>query len=456
MVAVAYPKSSTPGLPGEDQGRLVNCFVEQNGDAFMWKRAAGLDRFSNVGEGVRGLFERSPFLYVAVGEGIKRVSPDGAVTTLGGVLPGAKRVTFARNNRSPSELVLVSEYGAYWIDSTVVRVYPDPNLPLVNSVTFLGGYFLFTTESGVIWASDLNTTTVNPLSFATAEANPDGLLRGVVSGQQFFACGQKTIEVWQNAGTQPFPLSLVHVIPTGLYGPWAIAGFEDGWDQPLIFVASDGTVRQMNGYSPVVISTPAVERSIASVNDRNTVEAAVYTFKGAAFWSVSGPGFTWDYNLRTGGWHERESVGLTRWRAGTISRFGDNWIAADTQGSYLQRLGDYAHEDDQALVWGADSVPAKSFPTRARVASAAFDFQLGTGNVSGSDPQVMISWCLDGANYGNPVQRSLGLQGRYVGPVRVNNLGLATHHGVRLRWRISDEIETSFAGATMEGSNRKP
>ena len=83
---------------------------------------------------------------------------------------------------------------------------------------------------------------------------PDGLFRGIVYGPSFLAMGANTIEVWQDAATIPFPLSRVTVIPCGLYGPWAVAGAQDGWTEALIFVASDCSVRRIDGYTPTRIS----------------------------------------------------------------------------------------------------------------------------------------------------------------------------------------------------------
>jgi hypothetical protein len=79
---------------------------------------------------------------------------------------------------------------AVFTPTSVTNSYPDPDLPAVNSVTSIDGYLVFTTGDGRAFATDLNTTAVNPLSFAQAEAKPDGLLQGHHMGHPSFPDGQ--------------------------------------------------------------------------------------------------------------------------------------------------------------------------------------------------------------------------------------------------------------------------
>jgi hypothetical protein len=54
----------------------------------------------------------------------------------------------------------------------------------------MDGYFIWTDSVGArIWASDLNSTAVNALSFATAESKPDALVRGIAWDGRFYAMG---------------------------------------------------------------------------------------------------------------------------------------------------------------------------------------------------------------------------------------------------------------------------
>jgi hypothetical protein len=324
-----------------------------------------------------------------------------------------------------------------------------------NSVSLLDAYFIFTYGDGSIIASDLNSTSINTLSTAKAEANPDGLIRGTVSGRQFYAWGPSSLEIFDNAGTSPFPLARTTVVPVGLFGPWAIAGFEDGWDRDQIFVASDGTVRRLNGYQPDRISTRAVERDIQSVAVASTLRACVYTVSGNAFWVLSSPTWTWEFNATTNEWNERRSYGLTRWRGETSARFAGNWIVGDTQSTSIHYIGaQFFDEAGDPLVARAEGI-MKDFPARIRLPSIDFDFTAGQGTESGTDPietdpRVMLEWSHDGgATWSNPLWRELGRQGDFKRQIRLHNTGRSTPQGFRMAWEVSDPVWMQFRGARV-------
>src|SRR5690606_17511218 len=119
-----------------------------------WKRVPGLAQFVGLGGVLRGMLATETVIYACVGDKVVTVTRAGVVTVLDGTVPGDGLVTFAKNRRIPGDVVLVADYGSYWVDGNVVRTYPDGDLPFVGSVTFLDGFFLFTTDDGVIWASE--------------------------------------------------------------------------------------------------------------------------------------------------------------------------------------------------------------------------------------------------------------------------------------------------------------
>jgi hypothetical protein len=467
MVAIPFPRSSLPGLaPAEGQGRLVNAFVETDGDLHTWRRVPGLTPFSDVGlQGPRGFVEVDGKVYGAFADTAVIIDADGVAAAIPDALPGTQPVTFARNNKAPTpDLVCVTENGAFVVTPTsIAPLDPFPDFPQPNSVGILDGFFLHTVPDGRIFASGLNSTSVAALSTAKAEAKPDGLTRGIVSGPYFYGFGPSSFERWRNVGGTPFPLLRDGVWPVGLAGPWAIAGFQDGWNEAPVFVASDDTVRILppDGSPPPVISTRYLERLIARLPDKTTLMASVYAVGGHAFWSLSSPSWTWEYNLSTQAWHERRSAGLDGWRARHAFKFGGRWIFGDTRSGTLQRVSEDAFtEDGDPLPAVFESGLIRQFPARAAIAAAWFDFVVGQGdarsrNPCAFDPSVKIEWSHDGgATYGNPILRSLGQQGQTRRQIRVNRLGLTTHHGLRLRVTVSDPVYVAFLGGEVEAAAR--
>jgi Phage stabilisation protein len=463
MAKILFPVSSTPGPAGrplEGQGRLVNAYAEGVDKKIVWRRVPGLDSFADHGltaNTPRGFIEVSGTLYMAVGSKVIRVASNGLITPLTGTLPGEGPVTFARNNKVPTpDLVVVADSTAFHVSSSALSNYTDPDVGSPLTVCGLDGYLVFSYGDGSLRVSDLNNTPINSLSVAKAESRPDGVIRVTAAGLALYAFGEGSIEVSQNAGTSPYPFARVAVIPCGIAGPFAVAGFEDGWDRAQYFVAADGTVRSLSGYSTDVVSTPDVERAIASTVDKTKLEACVYTANGRAIWALSGPGWTWEYSVTTGAWNERRSYGLTRWRGSqSVKAFG-KWLVGDTQSTRLLALNPVGvMEYLSPLVWEVESAIVDRFPARKVIKRADFRFSAGVGSDTGIDPiqttpRVSISWSDDGGTrFGTPVLRDLGRQGATLSPVSVTNAGRSSHIGRRWRLAVSDPVHVGFMGGEM-------
>lgn len=464
LVDIPFPTGSMPGhRVGEGQGRLINVYCEVDGNVPTYRGVAGLTSFADTTiNGPRGMFVyQNTRMFVAQRDACLVVSINGTATMVGSALPGSNPVTFAQNNRAPTpDLVCVTDVGAFLIGSNTITPYPSPNLPAPLDVTQMDGYLLFAISDGRIYASGLNDTAIDPLSFTTCQANPDGLMRGVAKGTYYFAFGSDSCEVFSDAATTPFPLARTTVIPVGLYGQWALTGYEAGWNGALYFIASDGTVCAMDGLSPAVISTKDVERDIAAISDRSSIKASVHVVSGNPFVTFSCPSWTWVYNTRTKLWHERRSYQSPRWRGEHSAKFNGNWIVGDAQGPALFKVSEDAFTENGApIVWDMESGGLKQFPSRIQVAAAYFDFTRGAAPERGAsvavNPQVSISWSHDGGGvWSNPLVRSLGATGKFAERVTVRRLGLTTDHGIRFRIQTSAPVYLTFRGGRAEAAAR--
>src|SRR5262245_4265063 len=215
MVAIPLPYGSAPGFRAQEgAGRLVNAYAEPLGEGRQDAkrvRVPGMTSFFTAGQvGFRGMFleSNSNVLYVAFKDELYKGAGGGALVRhmpTPGQFPGTKTVYFARNNASPTpHLIAVTELGAFQITQTPdILPYAVPAQP--NSVFGLDGYLVFTIGDGRAYATDLNSLTLNSLSFANAEAKPDGLVRGIAFSGRALFFGTQTLEIWIDVGTQPFP-----------------------------------------------------------------------------------------------------------------------------------------------------------------------------------------------------------------------------------------------------------
>lgn len=472
MVDIVFPTSTAPGeRPGEGSGRLINCYAEalDNGarKQFVRRRSPGLKRVATATVlSCRGMHFHNGNLYVAFAERLVRVNYDGTnyVVTDLGALPGEQRVTFARNNKAPIPDILVTTED----DTFVVNPSGAPTslgagaLPQALSVDFLDGYFIWGIRDGRFFVSAINDTTVSALDFGKAESHPGGIYRAVCFGELLYLCGPSSIEVWQNAGNATgSPFSRSSVINRGVAGTYAIAGNEYGFPA-LIFVGDDNAVYRLDGgYQINRISTPDLDRLIEKVADKSAIDVTVGITEGHYWATVTGPTFSWTYEVGTGFWHERVSYLNERWRGVCSTQAFGKWVIGDrTTGDVWFLDANTAREGEDQLVMTAISLPAIGFPNRVAIPRADFDVIVGQGLVTGdepidTDPICKVSWSDDGGNsFGIPLHRQLGRQAEHNTVVSVNRTGLATRYGRVWKFEVSDPVYVGLLGGSMDGEAR--
>jgi hypothetical protein len=473
QVDIPWPITAQPGRkPGESQGTLVNAYAARIGEKIRIRRTPGLRRKVALANGTglkpRGLFEVSTSLLNAWTDRMLLMQPDGTNVAVISPLAGSTPIIFAKNMRpiTPDVVMVTIDQGAFIYDlaDNTVKPYPAGAVGAVESVEYFSGYFFFTRRDGTILASELQSTDVEALSVASSEYVADELFRCKSTGNALAVMSSKSIEFWVDVAGDPFPLQRQSSIDAGLIGPYAVAGGSSEWENGLLWVSGDCTVRMLHGYDPVVVSNDDVVADIKRSQDRNfELFAQVYTFNAQAFWSLTGPDFTWEYNLVTKGWNKRESFSpllttpfqtLPFWRARFASRYGQRWMCQDIHMGMIHEIDpDYFQEDTERVRYRVESGPVKQFPVNFRIPSIDFDMTSGLGSVERpspfeTNPAVMVSWSHDGgANWSNPLARSLGQQGRYANKVTVNNLGRSTSKGVMIRVECVDPVWVSLESA---------
>jgi hypothetical protein len=464
MVAITFPTTHSPGLrASEGAGRLYNCYAEPMGpgarDIAVLHRVPGLASWGTTTRtGYRGSIEIAGVLYSAFSGKLEKHTSAGGTSVNVGNLSGTKKGFFARNNAVTPDKVFVDPDGniATFTPTAVTAGYPDPDLPAVNSVTSIDGYLVFTAGDGKAWATDLNTTAVNALSFGAAEAKPDGLTRGITWGGRLYLMGSATIEVWTDQGLSPFPFARSEVIPRGIAGPYCVTGFEDNFSKGIYLIGDDNGVHRLDGYTVTKVSPPDLDGLIEAVSDKTTLEMCSYTSRGHAFIQISCPAWTWTFNLNNEKWHERPSYLQTRSRiSGTIYAFS-KWLAGDTDSGNIVEITNTSHEETgdpiRCDVW---STPVHKFPQRVRVASMWFDFAVGVGEATGEDPTATdpsceIDWSDDGGQtFSIPRVRKIGRQSIGKARVRINQCGITGSQGRIIRVRFSDPVHFGLMGGEM-------
>jgi len=468
MAAITFPTSSSPGkVPHEGGGRLVNVYWEAlaanaRGQR-VWRRAPGLAAWSAAtGQtGHRGSILIGSSLFSAFSGNASYFSSAGAITNIG-TLTGTRGVFWARNLKVPTpDLVVVDpDNGASIVTSSSVASYNASGiLPQPNSVCFQDGYFFFTIGDGRCFATDLNATTMNALTFITCEGKSGSLLRAIPF-TDLYLFKTDSIEVWHDtAETAPaFPYSRLKVIPKGLLSRYGVSGFEDGFAKGIVFVGSDRVVYALNGYTPVKVSTPDVDRAIDAYIDgggsADGIQMFPYIVGGHSVVVMTSPSWTWFFDIDTVSWFERASYQAVNWRA-NFSLFAFNkWLAGDSVSNTLVQITESAlTEVGSPLAFWAESGPVSDFPQRMAVPMATFDMAQGVGIATGADPiatdpTAEISYSDDGGvNWTNSRLLKLGRQGETRDPLKLPKCGMTKTMGRRWRVVVTDPVNVELIAA---------
>lgn len=477
-VNIPWPMSALPGRrPGEGQGDLINAYAVKIGDNVQIRRTPGLVRILELDDHIartpRGTHVVGNRLFHAWDDELRCII-NKVDTPMIGALPGRDRVTMAHNMRDDSpNLVVVTDLGAYLVDLTTntVSVYPDKtgepddsggvlaSHGQPNSVEYFSGYFVFTHPNGYVTASDLQNPNIPGGSYAKTEYAADRLYRAKAMQSVLLLMGDRSIEVWVDVATSPFPFQRQTALDVGLFSTHAVAGGSAEWERGVFFVASDYTVRHMEGLVPKIISNDDVSFDIYKCrHEPEALFTQVYTFEQQAVFSITcmhseHESWTWEYNTSTGAWHRRDSYGLASWRGTSAVFYEGRWSCQDLMyGRIFEIMQEVFEEDDERLRYRCESGPIKAFPASIRLPAIEIDCTVGLGKTRvpspfETQPVVMISWSHDGgATWSRPVARSMGEVGRYSQKVQVNNLGRSTHHGTRIRVDIVDPVPATIVG----------
>ncbi len=338
------------------------------------------------------------------------------------------------------------------------------------SVTFLDGYFNFIKpNSGMTYVSDLyNAGGIDPLNFASAEANPDNLVGQAVLHQQLWLFGTETTQIFFDAAGTSYPFAPIG--DGGLIEYGAAAANSISTNANTVFWLhkdneGQGVVFMANGYQPQRISTFAVETAIASYGDISDAVGYNYQEEGHWYYVLNFPSAntTWAYDVNLNLWHERayfQNGQYTRHRAQNhMFIFNKHFVGDYSNGKvYEQSLNIYDDNGNEI----------RRMRTCAHIADNEdlnyisyyrfqADVQVGVGltNAPYKDPQAALSWSDDGGyTWSSTHWRSMGKIGKYLTRAIWRQLGRARDRVFKLQITAACKVFLIAANVkTTLGSN---
>jgi hypothetical protein len=397
--------------------RLINAFAEQSdgdkADLYAISAIPGLTEFADVGAlPVRGAHRMGTTLYAVIGTGLYSIDSTGAETLID-TIPGDNPVRLADNG---TELAIHDGDTTGYVYSGGVVTIPV-NLDAVSDVTYLDGYFVWTVANSdqFIISGLKDGTSYDPLDVATVEGSPD-ILSGVVNDHRellFFggATGDTpSTEIWADTGNADFPIERQGnaFIERGCIDRNSIVKLDNG----TAFVGDDRIVYQLEGYTPVRISTHAVEKTLAQAT---WFRGFTYTQEGHKFYVLNTDAGCWARDVATGAWAERRSFGLDYYRCGfAVTAYGKTLFGDNQTGKFYEPDLDVYSENGAAMPVTIELPPIGDGVNRQTLYVFETFMETGVGDLTVTDPQALLTYSKDGGrSWSNEMARSMGAQGEF-------------------------------------------
>jgi hypothetical protein len=457
---VSFGLESRPGRFGPEGGaRLINCFVEEGPkdgpSPFLIYCRPGLNSFATLtgSGGFRGAQKLGALAYVVSGPIVNKVDSAGTVTNVGS-FPGSSPVFMARNRKSPdAQIALVSDGQRAILSADVVTTIADTDLPPAIAVCAIGGYFVFAISDGrYFWTSIDEGTAIDILDFASAEANPDGLIGIIDRSQEIVLVGPDSIEFHALTGSS----SVFERVPQTTLQIGGISGAAiKSVNGVVILPASDNTVRLLNDYSPERISHHDVERDIRALTDKSVLTAQTFTVDGHPYYCLNFPSRTWVCDLLMRKWYEWKSYGENRWKVEGFVDIGGKQIVGDFENALLYELDPDANDDaGDHLVWTPTSGPVSAYPVPIIADELYVDLKPGVGLNSDDeheqDPKAMLRTTIDdGATWSDVMTESVGKIGQNQVETSFKDLGASGEDGFRFEISMSAPVSRCLTRAAL-------
>jgi hypothetical protein len=486
--------------------RMINLYPEtipgEGQTSAYLNRAPGLRKIMNVGAGpIRGLWQYGGKGYVVSGQEVYQLDSSWNATLIGAV-SGAGPVSIADNGIQ----MFIACNGPSYIFNNKTNEFvqiTDPDFTGAVTVMYLDGYFVYNEpNSQTIWATTLlDGTSIDPLAFASAEANPDNVVTIMADHGELWVFGTNSIEVWYDAGTIPFPFARIQGAYTelGCAAPYSVAKA----DNTIFWLGSDargrGIVFRAEGYRGVRVSTHAIEYAIQSYGNISNAVGYTYQQDGHSFYVLIFPSAskTWVYDAATQLWHERAAWDqfhgvFYRHRSNCQMSFNNEIVVGDYENGNVYAFDLNVYDDNGALQkwlrsWRAlppnsNNLKRTAHHTLQLITESGIGLQqypedaggayiltqdgkriiitggspnpiVTTAHLSGAgyNPEIMLRWSDDGGHtWSNEHWRTMGKYGETWYRTIWRRLGMA----VKLRDRVyeisgTDPVKIAIMGAEL-------
>jgi hypothetical protein len=420
----------------------------------------GLELFtSTLGDTpIRGWIAVGDYIYLVHRGTFWQIDNAGTNTSRGTIGTTSGAVYLAYNG---VQIAIVDGGGArFYVYTIATLAFDTVTANLIGTpidITYQDSYGILGFAGGQFQLTDLSDfKTLDALDFATAESNPDGLVRVIADHGEVILFGSNTVEFWGNSGGQDFPYTNQRgsSLEFGLAAPRSLVKYNDSLAGLFKNEMGQVQVMMMAGHAIKPISTPEIDYLINSYSAVADATFYSYMLAGHPMLQANFPsaGKSWLYDHLTGLWSPLES-GLDgmRHRGEMRVDYLNKPRIADYENGNIYTISADAYTDNGTAI--KRQIVGRHISKQGRMSVSRLELNMETGSGlasgQGSDPQAMLRVSKDGHTWGNELWRSIGRIGEYCARVFWNRLG-SSMKGFWFEITITDPVKVVFTDAFLD------
>jgi len=381
------------------------------------------------------------------------------------VVDDGKPVSMACNGQ---QILIVSAGHAYCLNLLTAPTFTDVTSLLQGTpikVEESDSYFIVTFDNTNEFqmSAPLDGLTWPGLQVNAVEVFPENIVSIITNHRELWVMGSQHIQPYQNTGSD----NVFDVIPGTLIEKGCAATFAPcRLDNSIFWVDEDErggrSAWRSNGYTPVRVSTYAVEADLATYSDISGMTTYAYQDGGHLFWVLYIPGsqWSWVYDVPEGLWHKRASWSNGQWGPhhswNHVYAFGKHLVGDWASGNlYEMDLG--LVDDNGAAIRRLRRAPTVSDEMQWIYHSElTVDIETGLGpqppltdgNGNPRAPQAMLRWSDDrGRTWSNEHVVDCGMAGQFKARAIWRRLGRSRYRVYELS--VSDPIQWAILDAYL-------
>lgn len=419
-------------------------------DAYVLESFVGQVLFGTQSDSIlsRGITDYGDSAIIRVcGQKLYTVDTSGNHTFIGSI-NGTGRIVFTK---LVDKLIIISGGYVYQYDGTTLIQITDSNLEQPASATTLNNQVIYQGYGARFCTSNVgDATTINGLNYATAESNPDNLVRVYAFEEQVYLFGKKTIERWWNTGTGHPPFDRVQggIIIKGLLSRDSVSDNGDN----IFFLGDDSKVYTLKGGALNAISTQSLAQEFYSYGDISDAVGWCATLRGDQYYFLKFPTQNKFWVYKDGlGWFEWSSgiEGAGNIATGYVFAFNHHYVEANDGNIYQLDFDTYT-ENGNPIIKLRDSSPIHggllgADGKRVTMNRLQLIMETGVGTPSGQtfDPEVVLQFSDDGGKtFGTERRGKIGKLG--INHWRVEWHCLGSFFSRIIRIKMSDSVFLSI------------